>query len=66
MSVNEDVRSVCSVGEATFALVADGEDVDAVVFGQVAIQGDIAGAALRDDEFAQVVRGGATDQRVAL
>lgn len=46
--------------------MADGEDVDAIFCGQEAIQGDIACATFRDDQFTQVVRSGASDQWVAL
>ena len=54
------------IGEAAFALVADGEDVDAVFGRQESIQRHIAGAPFGDDEFAQVVRGGTTDQGMTL
>ena len=60
------IRPYGSIGEAAFALVADGEDVDAVFGGQEAVQRNIAGMSFGDDEFAQVVRGGATDQGMTL
>ncbi len=67
--VGEDVHALkCarSIDEAALALVTDGEYVDAIFCGQEAIQRDITRVSFRDDEFAQVVRGGASDQGVAL
>lgn len=55
-----------SINKAAFALVADGEDVDAIFCGQETVQCDVTGAPFRDNEFAQVVRGGTPNQRVAL
>lgn len=66
--VNDDVRGMAarSIDEAAFALMADGKDVDAIFCRQEAIQRHVTGTPFRDDEFAQVVRGGASDQGVAL
>ena len=50
-----------SIDKSTFALVANGEDVDAIFERQETIQRNIARASLGDDQFAQVVRGGASD-----
>jgi len=55
-----------SIDESALALMADGEDVDAIFCGQEAIQRDVTRVPFRDDEFAQVVRGWASDQWVAL
>src|SRR3989338_7550728 len=55
-----------SIDETAFALVADGEDVDTVFCRQEAIHRHVTGTSFRNDEFAQVVRGRASDQGVAL
>ena len=46
--------------------MANGKDVDPIVGWQEAIQRNITRSSFRDNQFVQVVRGGASDQGVAL
>lgn len=55
-----------SIDKTAFALVTDGENVDAIIGWQETIQCDITSTPSRDNEFAQVVWGGTPDQWVAL